>query len=432
MATPDPRSGLAWEENTFGAAPRWTREPSESIVARLAYHHLRLSRHDIEQSTTSLEFQGAFNKLYAVECPKGPFLMRVTLPVDPVYKTLSETATLRYVRENTSIPVPSVIASDPSSDNELGYKWILMERVPGKPLDDVWDSLDWDKKVALVRDVAVITEEMRGQRSNAIGSLFERRKLAEHAGHADIGTERELVIDRLVSMAFFWKTRFLVDVPRGPFRTTREWLEARFRLQDDDVQQVVNDADADKDDVEETEEVRELLARLREHLDRFFPNNSLGSESFALYHDDISRKNLIVDDKGALKALVDWECVSTCPIWKNYQAPAFLSSATRETKPDSKTYHYDEEGNIDELFHQHEEEYECTRLRRIFMAMMATVMPQWDIGRKHAQESMDFDQALANCDGGFGTRMVEVWLDRLEQGGEYVSLQRAWDEYVGI
>ena len=90
----DSRLHLSWEESIQGWAPTWTTEPDEAIVGRLAYRHLNLTHEEIQESTTTFEFQGAFNKLYGINCPKGAFFMRVTLSVDPAYKTLSEVATI--------------------------------------------------------------------------------------------------------------------------------------------------------------------------------------------------------------------------------------------------------------------------------------------------------------------------------------------------
>jgi aminoglycoside phosphotransferase (APT) family kinase protein len=59
------------------------------------------------------------------------------LPVTPKVKTLSEVATLAYVREKTSIPVPKVVAYDADLTNELGFEYIRMERVDGHPLREM-------------------------------------------------------------------------------------------------------------------------------------------------------------------------------------------------------------------------------------------------------------------------------------------------------
>lgn len=85
MSTPH---GLKWKDEPMGLRSCWTVEPSIDIVAEIVHSHLKLSPDEIAQTTVNFQFEGAFNKLFAIECPRGSFFMRVTLPVDPHFKTL--------------------------------------------------------------------------------------------------------------------------------------------------------------------------------------------------------------------------------------------------------------------------------------------------------------------------------------------------------
>lgn len=49
-------------------------------------------------------------------------LMRVSLPVDPQNKTMSEVSTIELVRRNTDIPVPKIFVFDANNQNELGVR----------------------------------------------------------------------------------------------------------------------------------------------------------------------------------------------------------------------------------------------------------------------------------------------------------------------
>jgi hypothetical protein len=50
-------------------------------------------------------------------------------------KLESEVATLRLLKERTTIPVPEVFAWDSSDDNPVGVRYILMSRAEGRILD---------------------------------------------------------------------------------------------------------------------------------------------------------------------------------------------------------------------------------------------------------------------------------------------------------
>ena len=67
-----------------------------------------------------------------------PYVFRVTLPVEPFYKTASEMVTLSYIRKHTSVPVPRIIACSSTADNELGFEWSLMDKIPDVSLKGVW------------------------------------------------------------------------------------------------------------------------------------------------------------------------------------------------------------------------------------------------------------------------------------------------------
>jgi len=146
-----PESRLRW---TWSGpkTPIWPTEPDCAAIIRLAGSALACN-----PDLLNVQFfaQGAVNKLFEVRhkptdsADKSPpvYLFRVSVPVDPFYKTESEVATLKYLGSNTEIPVATVIAWDSSSKNELGYEWILLEKVPGVGLGQVWRKIPWNEKL---------------------------------------------------------------------------------------------------------------------------------------------------------------------------------------------------------------------------------------------------------------------------------------------
>lgn len=404
--------GLKWEDELMGLRPCWTVDPSIDIIAEIA------------QTVVNFQFEGAFNKLYAIECPSGSFFMRISLPVDPHFKTASEVATVKLLESKTSIPVPQIIASNSSANNELKFEWILMKRVPGLPLAEVWGSLGWEAKLSCVNAVAVIMAQLFELKYKSIGNLFNEKDLSplsECPSEDDAVESNAFILDRIVSMIFFWGAHLAVDVSRGPFPSSKDWINARFQLMEADCRRVLNAQDVDEDDMEDMENAQQLLERLRRQLDSFFP--SLEREEFALQHDDISRHNLIVDSKGELQALVDWECVSVMPLWKTCQIPSFIDTLKRTQRPNSEDYMKNADGSINSLYHEHLDEYECTCLRDHFLKEMKRIAPQWILEYQNSAPKMNFDRALQNCDGGIWTKRVRKWLDDREVGAEHRRLE---------
>lgn len=114
MAFVNSRAGLRWKENLWGdLEPEWTIEPNINIIAQIARRELRIP----EEVACEVNFlaSGAFNKVYTIQVGDDTciqHIMRVSLPVQPHFKTMSETATITYIRHHTDIPAPKVWASD--------------------------------------------------------------------------------------------------------------------------------------------------------------------------------------------------------------------------------------------------------------------------------------------------------------------------------
>lgn len=170
----DPRDGLTWITSYAAEIPSWTREPDLDAV-----HALIKSELNEEQDVkVSIHSRCVLSKIYAVECASElKFMLRVSLPVDPQYKTLSEVATLKFVRLNTSIPVPRPITFNARPKDGFPFEWTLMDRMPGQPLGSAWKTLSWDAKCNIVKTVAEYMADLHKTRFPAIGSLYQASQL---------------------------------------------------------------------------------------------------------------------------------------------------------------------------------------------------------------------------------------------------------------
>lgn len=98
--------------------------------------------------------------------------MCVTLPVDPHFKTESEAATLNFLTEKIGLPMPRVIAHASTEDDELGFEWILMQRMPGQVIEEQRKMMCWDTKVQLVKTIVKYIAELRQHASTDIGNVY--------------------------------------------------------------------------------------------------------------------------------------------------------------------------------------------------------------------------------------------------------------------
>ncbi|KAF4962507.1 hypothetical protein FSARC_9430 [Fusarium sarcochroum] len=407
----DQMHGLYWEEKTFGKEPRWSIAPHlDNIKSTLQARY--------PERSVEVEFitQGAFNKVYSVTIRgQQPLILRVSLPVDPRYKTLSEVATTRWLSANTTIPVPQVINYDSSRDSTIGFEWILMTKLDGTCLSDVWRRLDLSIKSDLVRKFAVFSSRLFQNQFSDIGNIYP-------ASTSSIG--------RIVSMPFFWGDRICFEVERGPFRSSKDWLLARLFLAQRDCNSLLgkyptgvgldSDAEAEIDDATRT---LTIIKKLHKIIDLVFPNhdnNQNVEEPTILCHTDLNLSNILVDDTGHLTGVVDWECVSALPLWKACFYPPFLEGRPRHEKPDSCRYAVNENGEVNELYHEHLMDYELTCLRVLFLGEMERLESGWTAVFKASQTQRDFDLAVEQCDSEFQARDIIQWADDIASGREDV------------
>lgn len=472
------QDGLEWVEETFGLEPRWTREPDIAKVESIARQHLKLEPD--ASCTVKFHAEGAFNKLYRVDTAAESTLMRVTLPVDPFNKTNSEVATIKFVDENTDIPVPKIFAFDDSSENELGFEYILMEMLPGVPIRKKWRQLPIDAKQDLVKKIAEYQTQLFNRQFSGIGNIFidpksasisrqnpatqevatkgqhgdrlpaERSNVTTEVADLEInrpdqpeqsGTLHEdttinsaqddlqtlPVLGQMVSLIFLWGDHVNQNTHRGPFDNSADWIRARLELVLGDQEKIISTSD-DEDYIEDAQVAKEIIDRLLELLPSIFPPDASESEASVLFHDDLSMQNILVDENGKITGVIDWECVSAMPLWRACELPALLIGRDRQDEPVRKNYAPDspeddqferdalDNEGVNSLYWEHLQEYELTGLRKIFLEEMKTRCPSWFQQFEEGAHKSDYELAVQNCDNDLRFKMIMAWLDARKVG----------------
>ncbi|KAJ0125230.1 hypothetical protein J7T55_006575 [Diaporthe amygdali] len=355
--------------------------------------------------------------------------MRVTLPVSPHYKTRGEVATLRWVREHTDIPVPRVIAFEASNDNSIGFEWILMELMPGATAYRRWRTMSLQQKSAITKRVAEFQVQLSCY--GVPGSPFKNiGTLDLENGSRGIEAPTGVTPGKLISHEFFMGNRQNYDVPRGPFRSSFDWLSSEIRLIILEQTEALEKAE-DYDDREDAEEILGSARRLLSLLPKVFPDDQQDEIATALYHDDLSLHNILVNDDGEITAIVDWECVSAMPIWLTTKMPKFLIGENREEEPIREIYadeipaesvgppndggpdDLDNEGK-NQLYWIHLMEYETTQLRAVYEARLRQLWPAWPL--QESQIKVDFFDAVLQCSAGVFVKQADRWVDSIERG----------------
>ncbi|KAG6875162.1 hypothetical protein C0992_004936 [Termitomyces sp. T32_za158] len=350
---------IRWETGIMYSKPLWTLPPDIGVIENISRHHLLPhSNRSLEELTVSFLTEGAFNKIYTVDIKTSSlvksYIFRVALTVEPGDKVRSEVATLDYIKRRTTIPVPAVIAHDSSSDNELGYEWILMENVPGVQLSDSWSRLSDTTKSAITREIASYILQMRKQCVfHEIGALYH-------------STKDESIIGPIVTRMFMGPRRQLLPRNRGPYSHDSEFMRALIDVQKDDIHllQTMSSEhpEFDKDLLEDGSDIINAMNNLLTLVPLLFPPGETDeSLRTVLLHPDLSLDNIMIDPNTLkVTGIIDWERTIASPRWQDWY-PEFLTGPEVEEEPPRV-----EHGDTDPLRNELWEDWEKMRLRAVF------------------------------------------------------------------
>ncbi|KAI0399716.1 phosphotransferase enzyme family-domain-containing protein [Xylaria palmicola] len=405
----DPACGLAWAKDGLHLHPTCTIEPTiESIVTILKSALGSNREYDVR-----FLHQGALSRLFDVFFDNQAFVMRICLPVCPRMKTESEIATLDWVCRHTPLPVPRVVAYDVSRGNPIGFEWVLMTKLEGKPLLECWASVTMGSKERLVRQIAAFSAAAFAQPfREGIGSVFK-------------------ATDNSNSRAYGRRATF--DHNRGPFSDICDWMLSRLRLASSDLTSRLGDA-IDEMERDTFRQMLDMNKRIERLVSKISPSSAprppgefqgeaihaepgTGLVDTVLCHDNLSLDNILVNDDGILTGVLDWQCISCLPLHEASQFPAFLQQAyDRSEEPVGRRYLIDEGGPPHPAYARNRKRYELTRLRQLYIEEMMQRAPGVvDVWRDEASADLrDLEAAVQNCDNEFTIGVVGEWVAAVE------------------
>ena len=165
---------LILERSRESTLRNWAANVHDEDVIRLAAKY----RPDQPQCIVECVLGGSFNICYQVVFTDGlQWIVRVPKPGRSMYmeeKVRGEVAAIKYIKSNTSIPVPDIIAFGSAEDNVGGFgPFMITEFVVGDNLGvKLFDSnLNQDFEESIYRQIAGFLLQLSNCKFDTIGSL---------------------------------------------------------------------------------------------------------------------------------------------------------------------------------------------------------------------------------------------------------------------
>lgn len=165
--------------------------------------------------------EGGFNRIFEISMEDGSsVLARLPYPSTSPRRlaVANEVATLAFVRAH-GIPAPRVLDYS-IDDNAVGAKYIIMEKMPGKPIADAWFNLSGEPLTRFIYELVQLELKLFNIDLPASGSLYYARDLPPRFRRIRIpGSEDGLCIGPYTTLEWWYGERGDLDIDRGP----RKW-----------------------------------------------------------------------------------------------------------------------------------------------------------------------------------------------------------------
>ncbi|KAK6592480.1 hypothetical protein H4I96_11711 [Botrytis cinerea] len=357
----------------------------------------------------SFENRTAFKKVYKVivyqmvkwrdgweEKKERVYHLSVRYPLQESDETLSEVTTMKFARK-LGVPAPE--------RNKLGFEWILVRKLHGKFLKDEWENLSFAHKEKVVKNIAKYQTKLYATSFDDIGNLFDAQDADDYITdyrYGDFRTSHQIsrevrpFVGRLISIAAISDSNSYCSFP-----DSSSYLEALLVPIWKELSTTLRTS-TNEEEMIEAQSLQKLVQKVHAKVLQRFPETRV---STVLVHDDLSMRNILIDDMGNITGILGWESATAMPTWKATQYPQFLGV---DHTPQPST-------ECQENIHENvEERVEVVRLRRLYDEEMAKRVVDWreEINRGKIRRELEF--ACKFCGVESCVKEIEDWLNALE------------------
>jgi aminoglycoside phosphotransferase (APT) family kinase protein len=268
--------------------------------------------------------EGGFNRILEVTMDDGAsILARLPYPLTVPRRlaVASEVATLDLLRANR-IPVPRVLAYS-TGKNDVSAEYMLMEKMPGKPLSSVWIHLTDDERFKILHQIVTTEATLFAMELPASGSIYYSHDLPLTMPRIYIpGFDNGLCIGPYAHSVWWYGERKDLDIDRGPHTNPQHvlrsfadkelaWIHAHGRPRYPSDREYIESFGYKKQDPEEHASSLEGYLRLVPYLVPADPT----SYTPTLRRPDLTPNNILITDNLIVTGFIDWQHAMVLPAW---------------------------------------------------------------------------------------------------------------------
>ncbi|RMZ84416.1 hypothetical protein DV738_g463, partial [Chaetothyriales sp. CBS 135597] len=285
---------------------------------------------------------GMYNKSYLFTMDDGRQVIgKVPNPNAglPHFTTASEVATMDFVRNILGTPTPHVYAWNSRAENPVGSEYIIMEKMPGVQLLQVWDQLKLTEKLDVVTQLFKFQKMWLSVRFVRIGSLYYANDVETSAAKDHLFTDsngeqvrnERFVVGPTTGRDWVDEGRSSLNCDRGPWTSISDYYRAVIHRE---IEATKNAQHLPKQMVmlcaptlyRPTREKKLAALESSEQIVQYLiPSDPLMCASY-IWHNDLHDENIFVDPANPTKitGIIDWQSTQAVPLFENTIDPGIL------------------------------------------------------------------------------------------------------------
>ncbi|PLN85569.1 kinase-like domain-containing protein, partial [Aspergillus taichungensis] len=283
---------------------------------------------------------GMFNKAFLMSMDNGrEVIAKVPNPNAgaPHFTTASEVATMDFARKVLDTPAPRVYTwNSQAGSHPVGAEFIIMDKVEGVPLSQVWDTMTLPQKLQVLLAVTHLQKQWLSVSFSHYGGLYYKKDVQSLKGSyyvkdGESVKDSEFTIGPATSRDWFDAGRSVLDVEKGPWTSLIQYLQAvRMRelkaIQCSKPPKQIALFCGPKLYQPDTEKKITALAWYQQVINALLPKNPAIASPY-LWHDDLHYDNIFIDPQnpGKITGIIDWQSCHISSLFNHNPDPAFLN-----------------------------------------------------------------------------------------------------------
>ncbi|KAK2748309.1 hypothetical protein FQN57_000967 [Myotisia sp. PD_48] len=263
--------------------------------------------------------EGLYNKVFSLKMENGEeILARIPNPNAGHAKSLvaSEVATLDFLRNVLDFPAPRVLGwSSPTiQPNPVGAEYILMEKMKGRQLSEVWDTMSEAQRLDLVKSLVAIEKKLASTKFEHHGSLYYQDTAADG---------RSITNSEIIKSGQEAVSKFVIGKKAHQYFSAVVQREIAM-IRKFESQKPLNPSIFLGITSTSSKNHIQLLERFLAKLPHILPSEGVSHPIFL--HHDLHFDNIFVDelDPTKISSIIDWQAVYASPVFMQARFPLII------------------------------------------------------------------------------------------------------------